>query len=186
MLRRINLVPKVPASTKLQRLLPLLLAVGLLLTAAVLYGENWRLSNQAAVLAAEINQLEIGARQAEALQATVQQYSGQVEAARKRSTELDQQVRRVAEPVAEKPAFSAVLAEISQAMPPSIRCNRITVRQDGGTIEGLAIQYRELPQLVNELRRNPRFSSLTLMGIERGGERLDGPFSFTIIFKLQP
>lgn len=186
MLQRINLVPKIPFSAKLRRWLPLLLAAALLLTIAAVTLADFRLKRWQALLSEEISRLEQDAGRSETLTAKVRHLTGQAEALRQQSADAAAQARKLGAPLAEKLPFSLILAEISQATPPSIRCDKITISRNQGIIHGLAVQYQELPLLVGELRRNPRFAGVTIQDIDRGDERADSPFLFTIIFQLKP
>lgn len=185
MLQRINLVPGVSATARLRRLMPLLLVVALLLITTLFSGEYWWLQRRSALLAKEITSLESAAGQSEELQSSIQQLNTQIETLRKQVTLTADQADRLAGHLFLKTAFSDILAEVGQVMPSSLRADKITINRDGGSIEGLALHYPDLPQLADKLRRNKHFTSVLIKEIDRGSEANDSPFHFAITFQLR-
>jgi len=185
MLQRINLVPGFSATDHLRRLMPLLLVGALLLIVVVLSGEYWWRQRQSALLAKEITALETATNQSEELQKSILQLTSQIKSMRNQVDQTTDQANRLTGHISMKQNFSDILADIGQALPPSLRCEKITINHEGGSIEGLAVHYRELPQLANKLRRNPRFATVMITEIDQSGERADSPFRFFITFQLQ-
>jgi len=185
MLQRINLVPGVSATAVLRRLMPLLLTVALLLIATLFSGEYWWLQRRSALLAKEITSLESAAGQSEELQSSVQQLTNQLETLRNQVTLIADEADRLAGHHFLKADFSDILAVVGQVMPSSLRADKITINLDGGSIEGLALHYSDLPQLADKLRQNKRFTSVLIKEIDRSSEASDSPFRFAITFQLR-
>lgn len=185
MLQRINLVPQTPLSTKIKRITPLILGLTFVILLVYLYADFQYLGSRIKQLDEEINRMASRTQQSTALQTTIKQLADSVSARRQQQTELKAKIAVLSEQLRQKRSFSLVLASISQALPSSVKCDKITFQQNTGLMSGTALQYRELPELVEKLRNNRLFKGVTLQDIDRDAKNAQGRFAFTIALELQ-
>lgn len=184
-LQRINLVPQTPIPQRIRKALPFALAVLLLLIVTFLYTRHLQLVAKNHQLDAEIAQLETRVRHSTLLASDLKQLADAISQRKQQQGELQTQVESLSRQIAEKRSFSRVLATISEAIPSSVKCDKITFKGDAGLISGSAVQYRELPELVSRLQANPQFKRVTLQDIDRNSQAAEGRFLFTIAVEVK-
>lgn len=81
--------------------------------------------------------------------------------------------------------FSPVLAAIIEALPGSVRCEKIRFEKDGGLISGTALLYREPSFFFSKLADNPLFSEVTLQDMDQAADAGKTGYAFTIAFTLK-
>jgi Tfp pilus assembly protein PilN len=185
MLQRINLVPQTPVPQKIRKALPLSLAGLLLLIVGFLYLSHLRLTTKIRQLDAEIQQIETRVQQSTNLATNLKQLADSVNQRKQRQGELQTQVTALSRQIEEKRSFSKLLATLSEAMPSSIKFEKITFKEQSGLINGSAVQYRELPELVSRLQADPQFKRVTLQDIDRNSQAAEGRFLFTIAVEVK-
>jgi Tfp pilus assembly protein PilN len=185
MLQRINLVPQTPVPQKIRKALPLSLAALLMLIVAFLYFDHLRLTTKIRQLDAEIAQIEARVQHSTSLATDLKQLADSVSQRKQRQGELQTQVTALSRQIEEKRRFSRVLAAISEEMPSSVKCDKIAFKENAGLINGSAVQYRELPELVSRLQANPIFKRVTLQDIDRNSQATEGRFLFTIAVEVK-
>ncbi len=184
MLERINLVPKQPISTKLRKATPLV--VGAFLIMALLYiGINDRsLQGKIKRLDTEITRIEAQAQAAQMLQAQISAVEGQVKKLKDQHSQLDQTVAMLFAQQGRKKYYSQALAGIAEKLPSTVRCDKIIFTQSTGSIQGTALQYRELPEFIRSLNNDKRFAGAVLQDLDRKPEENQVGFHFTINFAV--
>ncbi|MEW6593274.1 MAG: PilN domain-containing protein [Thermodesulfobacteriota bacterium] len=185
MLQRINLVPQTPVPQKIRKALPFSLALLLLLIVAFLSLSHLRLTARLRQLDAEIARIETRLQQSTSLATDLRQLADSVAQRRQRQNELQTQVAALSRQIEGKRSFSKVLATISEAMPSSVKCDKLTFKEHSGLINGSAVQYRELPEFVSRLQESPLFTRVTLQDIDRTSQAAEGRFLFTIAVEVR-
>jgi Tfp pilus assembly protein PilN len=84
----------------------------------------------------------------------------------------------------EKHNFSGILARIAATLPASVKCSAISLHGNGGEIEGVAMEYKDLPAFAASLKNDGLFKTATLHDIGRGPAETGNRFSYKIIFEL--
>jgi Tfp pilus assembly protein PilN len=184
MLNRINLVPQLPVSTRIRTLTPPLL--GLLLTAVLLffYLENRLLDRRLETIDRELAEIERGIGLAEQLQAEVQALSARSKTLDEQKLQLEGDAGALAEPRAAGRRFSLALLKIAEALPPSVKCGRIAFNKNTAQLQGVALQYRDLPPLIKALKDDPLFTEAQLQDIDRDSQGAGDRLLFTIMLAL--
>lgn len=185
MLQRINLVPGLSDAERLRRFAPVFLGIVFLFAAFVLFSGVWFFKWRAERLDREISGLKATVGQSEELQNSLLQLSTQIKTLQEQVNIGTERANQLSGRFLPKPDFSGILADISRLMPTSLRCEKIVINREGGSIDGQAAHYRDLPKLAEALRRNPRFTSVYLKELDRGGEAEGNLFRFSVTFGLQ-
>lgn len=185
MLQRINLVPQTPIPQQIRRALPISLAVLLVLIVSFLFVSHLRLTAKIRQLDAEIRTSESRVRQSTTLATDLKQLADTVSQRRQQQGELQEQVTTLSRQLEQKRSFARLLATISEAMPTSVKCDKISFKEKAGLISGSAVQYRELPEFVSRLQADPQFKRVTLQDIDRTSQAAEGRFLFTIAVEVQ-
>jgi Tfp pilus assembly protein PilN len=185
MLNRINLVPRLPVSTRIRRLTPPLLGVLVAATLLFFHFENRRLDRSLEGIDRELAEIERGIGLTEQLQAEVQALSTRTKALEEQKQLLQVDAGALAEPQVAARRLSLALLKITEALPPSVKCERIAFTKNTARINGVASQYRDLPQLIKSLKAEPVFRSAQLQDIDRDSEGGRERLLFTIVLALQ-
>jgi Tfp pilus assembly protein PilN len=185
MLERINLVPQLPLAERIRK--AALPTVGLLLALILLF-----LGAEDRLLKAGISSLDqnIAAAQQRSTEITVTQarvavLTNSIKQLKEEKERLSGEAAKLTGIRERKRYFSKVLATITEAMPPAVRCDKIVFAQNGGQISGSALQYRELPAFVKALGDNPLFAGVLLQDLDRSPDAKKTDFTFTIAFQLK-
>lgn len=185
MLERVNLVPQLPLSERLRKATLPTAIILLVLAALFLMVDNKLLQSQFNGVDRKISIATKNSEAAATMQAHVAKLSQAVAAKREEIKRLGLRADQLGSLQTRKKHHSSVLAAIAQALPESIRCNKITFQDNGGLISGTALQYKELPGLIKALETDPIFSGVTLHDLDRSTEADKTEFNFTLSFGLR-
>ncbi len=189
MLERINLVPQKPFSEKIKKATPFVLCMLVTFLFLVFIFQKTAIERQIVAIDQEISKVYERSQMADKLKVMEAKLSNDVTTLQKLQTELQVTVDSMSPAKDGKFFFSRALAGITQALPASIKCNKISFQDNTGSIEGSAVRYRDLPKLVAILSQNPQFTKVVLQNIDKDLLK-DEPqlhndvFSFRIIFEL--
>lgn len=184
MLERINLVPARPIAAKLKRAAPPVL--GALLGVILLFvaGKYSWLSFQLNSTVKELARLTAKAESAAQFQVQQDLLSKELASLSNQMVQLKSEVARLTEPRGQRSNFSTVLSRIATALPGSAKCRAIVLHAGSGEIEGVATEYKDLPDFVAALKKDGLCKQATLHDIDRAKAESGSRFSYKIIFEL--
>jgi len=85
----------------------------------------------------------------------------------------------------QKQSFSALLETVALMLPPTVRCEKITLGAKNGQISGEATIYRDLPAFVQKLGNIPRLRNVSLSVLNQQQKKESSVLTFNIVFELQ-
>jgi len=185
MFERINLVPHPPLAERIRGLI--LPATGILLILVIIFlgAGNLLLKTKINSLDREIATAKRQADEITVFQARVGMLAADIKRQKEEKERLSAEAAKLSAIHGKKKQFSQALGAIAAALPPSVRCEKITFQDDGGQIMGNAVQYRELPNLAKNLNANPLFAGAILHELDKNPDAKKTDFNFTISFQLK-
>lgn len=185
MLARVNLVPQKPLADRLRILVPLLLVVGVGLVVVLVYFRHQLLTGELERVSQEVETISLLQTKSKAEMSALQQLAGELADLRKRQTLIRDEVAKIETLRMEKRGYSQAIATIAGSLPGTLKCDKISFRQEQGTIEGVAASYRDLPPLVKALRGSPPFKDATLSNVDKVIGNSAEPLSFRIQITIE-
>lgn len=180
MLARVNLVPQKPLADRLKILVPLLLVVGVGLVVVFVYFRHRLLTAELDRVSQEVATISQLQTKTKAEMSTLQQLAVELEDLRKRQTLIREEVAKIEAMRMEKKKYSLAIETIAGSLPETLKCNKISFRQELGIIEGVATRYRDLPPMVKKLRESPPFKDAYISNIDKVVGNSAEPLSFRI------
>ncbi len=187
MIERINLAPRKAVPNKIWALIYIL--TGLLFVIAglslyVVYNSTAKKLNRIDMLANKSTQCDNNVTK---LQSKVTALKVAIDNQKKLIHKLSINAKKTRTVQAQKHYYSRVLQGITEQLPDSIKCNKISVNRKDGTIDGTATLYNTLPDFVAKLHDDTSvFSSVTLQTIDKsplGDTTIE--YKFKIVFTIQ-
>jgi Tfp pilus assembly protein PilN len=185
MLERINLVPQQALSRRIKRTIPFILGTLLCISMGVVYIFTHSLDRQISALDKEIQALQIRDDALKSQQVVVVQLTGNINQLRGEEKQLQELVANLAMIPEQKQSFSALLDAVVLMLPPTVRCEKITLGMNSGQISGQATVYRDLPAFVQKLGEIPRLRNVSLSVLNQGQKKEMEILTFNIVFELQ-
>ena len=185
MLERINLVPQQLLSRRIKRATPFVIGVLLCLSVAAVWVFARYLDRQINVLDKEIQALQIKDDALKSKQAIVTQLAGNIKQLGEEEKQLQEMVDNLARIPEQKQSFSALMDAVTLVLPPTIRCEKITLGAKSGQISGQATIYRDLPAFVKKLGEIPRLQNVSLSVLNQQQKKELDTLAFNIVFELQ-
>lgn len=185
MLNRINLVPQLPVSTRIRKLTPPLLSLLLAVILLFFFFENRLLEQRLGNTARKLDKIEQGISTSRQLQAEVQALSSRIKVLKEQKRQMESDADALAGPRSADHHLSLALLKITEALPPSVKCEKIAFNNNSVQINGVALQYRDLPPLIKALKEDPLFKTAQLQDIDRDSKGNRGRLSFTIMLALE-
>ena len=185
MLERINLVPRKSLARQIKKATPFVIGILLCSSAGAIWGYANYLDRQISAVDKEIELLQIRDNAIKSQQAAVQQLAVTIKQLGEEEKQLQEVVVNLARIPEQKQAFSALLDEIARILPPTIRCEKISLKTKSGQISGQATIYRDLPAFVQKLSEVPRLRNVSLTVLNQEQKDEADILSFNIIFELQ-
>jgi Tfp pilus assembly protein PilN len=185
MRERINLVPQQALSRRIKKATPFVIVILLCLSAAVVLFFMQSLDRQMSTLGKVIQALQMRDDALKSQQAVVTQLTGNINQLRGEEKQLQEMVANLAMIPAQKQSFSALLDTIALMLPPTVRCEKITLGSKSGQISGQATIYRDLPAFVHKLSELPRLRNVSLTVLNQKQTNELAILSFNIVFELQ-
>lgn len=184
-LERINLVPQTPIGEKIKKTAPLILGgfiIGILLFVGV---KNSLLSRR--IIAIDQELVTISNRIDQATQFQVQQktLTDDIVKLNEEIASLQAKVTGIASIEADKRSFSRILTGISQALSPTMKCDKISIQGASGEMLGVALEYSDLPSFIDTLLANGLFKSATLKDVDRTVKEQRKNLAYRIAFELK-
>jgi Tfp pilus assembly protein PilN len=185
MLERINLVPQQFLAQRIKRSTPVIIGVLLCLAAGVFLLFASSLAQRINALDKEIQTLRIKDDALKNMQAMVTQLSGHIKQLGEEEKQLQEVVANLARIPEQKQSFSALLDAVVLILPPTVRCEKITLGAKNGQISGQATIYRDLPAFVQKLGEIPRLRNVSLSVLNQEQKKEGDILAFNIVFELQ-
>ncbi|MBU0675385.1 MAG: PilN domain-containing protein [Proteobacteria bacterium] len=182
--QRINLVPRKPFSNKVRKVTPLILLILLVALAVGLSTERKLIQERITSIDLEVATIDANRIQNSTILAMKQALATELEDLARRRQDLVELVDKIEEIGRGKHHYSLIMNAISDNLPPTVRCNRITINGWSGVIEGTAVDYRSLPLMVNQLKMESGFRDVQLQNVEKNQDTVGGQVGFTITFEL--
>ncbi|MDA8164693.1 MAG: PilN domain-containing protein [Desulfobacteraceae bacterium] len=184
MLSRINLVPQLPVSTRIRKLKAPLLA--LLAGAMLLFFslENRLLDRRLESTDRDLAEIEREISLFEQLQAQVQALTTRSKALEQEKQKLEGDAGALTNSQTAPRRLSLALLKITEALPPTVKCQKIEFGKDAVQLHGVAMQYRDLPPVIKALKEDPLFKAAQIQDIDR----VEGDHDrllFTIVLALE-
>jgi Tfp pilus assembly protein PilN len=184
-LERINLVPQKPISEKIKRASPLILGILFVLILIFVASKNYLLSRRIIQVDSELTTIQNQIDQAAQFQVQQQILNRDILKLNEDLAKLQVELGGITAIQAEKRHFSQVLTRITQTMSPSMRCDSISFQGANGQIKGVALDYKDLPAFVDELKNDPLFKSAILKDIDRTLDQEQKRLTYSIAFELR-
>jgi Tfp pilus assembly protein PilN len=185
MLERINLVPQQALSRRIKRATPFVFGVLLCLSAGFFLFFMHSFDKQISALDKEIRGLQVRDDALRSQQAVVKQLTGNIDHLRGEEKQLQEMVANLAMIPEQKQSFSALLETVALMLPPTVRCEKITLGAKNGQISGEATIYRDLPAFVQKLGNIPRLRNVSLSVLNQEQKKESSVLTFNIVFELQ-
>lgn len=185
MLERINLVPQQLLSRRIKRSTPFVIGVLLCLSAGVFLLIASSLDRRINALDKEIQALRIKDDALKSMQAMVAQLAGHIKQLGEEEKQLQEVVVNLSRIPEQKQSFSALLDAVALILPPTVRCEKITLGTKNGQISGQATIYRDLPAFVQKLGEIPRLRNVSLSVLNQEQKKEGDILAFNIVFELQ-
>jgi Tfp pilus assembly protein PilN len=185
MLARVNLVPQEPLADRLKILVPLLLLVGVGLVVVLVYFRHRLLTGELDRVSQEVERISLLQTKSKAEMSALQQLAGELADLRKRQTLIREEVAKIEAIRMEKRGYTQAISTIAGSLPGTVKCDRISFRQELGTIEGVTASYRDLPPMVKKLRDSPPFKDASLDNVDKVVGNPAEPLSFRIQVTLE-
>ncbi|PLX49035.1 MAG: hypothetical protein C0613_09155 [Desulfobulbaceae bacterium] len=184
MQQRINLIPQKPLADRIKHLIPILfVGMAALLT---LFFVVWiqLLNGRLTDLNKQIVHLETQADQATEL-------SSQVARLKKNLQDKDNAIRRKNTDIAgltkigaHKKRFSRPLRHIAALVPDSVRLRSLTFTGNSGEIQGTALDYNDLVDMIHHMQALSVFANVSLTVTDRSTDKDQERIEFTIQMRL--
>ena len=181
---RINLVPQKPISEKIKRAAPPILGLLLVFILIFLAGKNYLLNRKIIRVDSELITIQNQIDQATQFQIQQQLLNRDIVKLNEGLAKLQVEIGGITAIQTEKRHFSRVLTRITQAMSPAMRCDSISFQGANGQMRGVALDYKDLPAFVEELKNDPLFKSAILKDIDRTLEQERKRLTYMIAFEL--
>ena len=185
MIERINLVPQKPLAERVKMALPVVLGSLLALILLVSFIQyRWvasRISRAEAELAAMTSQKNL----TDQLQGRTQALRSQIAAQRQQLGALQSTVAGYALESPRSRSYATALARITDYLPDSIRCTKISFNGSEGQLSGEAVHYNDLPALVTHLKNDPLFKEAVIKAVDKSSGSDWHQFVFTIQIGLK-
>ena len=181
---RINLVPQKPISEKIKRAAPPILGLLLVFILIFLAGKNYLLSRKIIQVDSELITIQNQIDQAAQFQIQQQLLNRDIVKLNKELAKLQVEIGGITAIQTEKRHFSRILTRITQAMSPAMRCDSISFQGANGQMRGVALDYKDLPAFVEELKNDSFFKSAVLKDIDRTLEQERKRLTYKIAFEL--
>lgn len=180
MLARVNLVPQKPLADRLKILVPLILVVSVALVLALVFFRHRLLTAELDRVSQEVERISHLQTKSKAEMSALQQLAGELADLRQRHSLIRAEVAKIEAIRMEKRSYSKALATIAGSMPGTMKCDKISFRQELGTIEGVAASYRDLPPMVKKLDAAAPFKDASLINVDKVVGNSAEPLSFSI------
>ncbi len=178
-------MPQQALATKLKKIIPFLVGGLVVLSCLVVFLIGRSVERENVALRQSVASLEKRQQMLQSQQATIAQLTAKLEGMAVQEKGLRKKVANISDIPHKKQRFSELLIEIAKVMASSIRCQRITLEERNGEIQGIATAYKDLPKFVKELNTLPRFNSVSLHVLNQSERQDIELMSFTILFQLQ-
>ena len=185
MLERINLVPQQLLSRRIKRATPFVIGILLFLSAGGILVFVQSLDRRIHAVDKEIRALQIMDDALKSRQALVKQLAGNIQQLGEEEKQLQDMVANLARIPEQKQSFSALLDAVTLVLPPTIRCEKITLGSKSGQISGQATIYRDLPAFVQKLGEIPRLQNVSLSVLNQEQKKEVDTLAFNIVFEFQ-
>lgn len=185
MLERINLVPQPLLSRRIKRATPIVVGVLLALSIAVILGVAHSLDGRISVVDKEIQALQIKDDALKSKQALVIKLADSIKQLGEEAKQLQEMVANLAIIPEQKQSYSALLDAVTVILPPTIRCEKISLKGKSGQISGQATIYRDLPAFVQKLGEIPRLQNVSLSVLNQEQKKELDTLAFKIVFEFQ-
>lgn len=180
MLARVNLVPQKPPADRLKILVPMLLVAGIVLVILLVYFRHRLLTGELIRINREVETISLLQDKTKAEMSALQQLAGELENLRKRQSLIREEVAKLEAMKTEKKSYSLAIETIAGSLPGTLKCGKISFRQDQGIIEGVATRYSDLPPMVKKLRVSPPFKDAYLSNVDKVAGNSAEPLSFRV------
>jgi Tfp pilus assembly protein PilN len=185
MFERINLVPQQALSRRIKKTTPVVVGILLCLAVGVVLVLAQRLDRQMKAIDKEIQALQLMDDAVKSRQVVVQQLTGSVKQLGEEEKQLQEMVVQLARIPEQKQSFSALLDAVAFVLPPTVRCEKISLGAKSGQISGQATIYRDLPAFVQKLGEIPRLRNVSLSVLNQEQKKDMDILAFSIVFELQ-
>lgn len=185
MFERINLVPQQALSQRIKKTTPVVVGILVCLAVGVVLVLAQRLDRQIKAIDKEIQALQLMDDAVKSRQAVVQQLTGSVKQLREEEKLLQEMVVQLARIPEQKQSFSALLDAVTFVLPPTVRCEKISLGAKSGQISGQATIYRDLPAFVQKLGEIPRLRNVSLSVLNQEQKKDMDILAFSIVFELR-
>ena len=183
---RVNLIPKAPLAAIIKAKIPMVFIVLTIIIAIFFTSRIQSLNKQLKNTQATINKQETSRDQGAQLKQLVSNLASQKEARTALLTKKREVVARLLRIGGEKRRFTSPLLLISEVLPSTIKCQKISFSGRSGILTGTALDYLDLTGLVNQLQKDEIFSTVSLAVTDRNHEleHEQKMINFTIFLEL--
>ncbi len=185
MLERINLVPQQLLSRRIKRATPIVIGVLLCLSVGVFLVFAHSLDRRIKAVDKDLQALQVKDDALKGKQVVVKQLADNINQLGEAAKQIQEMVANLAKIPEQKQSFSALLDAVTVILPPTIRCEKITLEGRGGQISGQATIYRDLPAFVQKLGEIPRLQNVSLSVLNQEQRKEGDILAFNIVFELQ-
>ena len=184
LLQRINLVPQEPLSERIKRVTPWIIGLLLVTVIAGIFLQYQLVDSKLADSEKRLATLKSLGDQVAGLQAKTALFRGKDEARRRTYNDLRARISQLSLPQVGKNHFSQVLSQIIKVIPATVTFNDIFFNKKIGKISGTAVRPKDLPDFINNLKKESLFKDVVLLNIARDSGSSQYRLSFNIKFEL--
>lgn len=184
MFERINLVPQQSLALRIKKATPFILGGLLCLAAGIIVLVGQYFDRKIGAIDKEVHALQVKDDAIKSQQAVVKQLTANISQLGEEEKDVQKVVANLARIPEQKQSFSALLDAVALMLPPTVRCEKITLGAKSGQISGQATIYRDLPAFVQKLGEVPRLRKVSLTVLNQDQKKEMDTLSFSIVFDL--